>query len=411
MHVRRAAGAAGEPPSRLLTVALWVVSTATAVVLIILRLLQIAQQEAGVDLEFYLRATQSMVEGGSPYDEPGYVYSPLIAIMLSPFVAAPNIVVLWGGGSLVACLVAIAATVATAWPYLGSWQRPILALVATVTLLPDHATQLQLVLGQTDTFVLAFTAVALLLAAHHRSAWSGALLTIPALIKTWPALFFVWFLRRGARERWRWIVGAVATAGLFIAGVSITAGPSEIGRWIARTLDMSVQPLVVWSAWAVGRELFTESGHFVPIMVSPGVAIAVGLLLSAAVVAATLLALIWPGDSGLSLWHIVGATVLLLPVSHQNYHVLFLPLLWLWLALAMRSGWHPVALAGFAFNVIRWAMPFITDWMPVDSRWKYLAIMLTTVTTLVASAGLATRLPRRAGTSSPLARERDGVAH
>jgi hypothetical protein len=315
----------------------------------------------------------------------------MIAWILAPFAASSTISVWWAGVVLAGCLTAIIAMMVVLWPVTENWQRPLLALVMVVTMLCDATLGTELRLGQVDTVVLAVVAVSLLLQRVRRPVVAGAALAIAALVKTWPILFALWLLRKGADGRQRAIAGFVGTVLFFLVIVLVVDGPREYANWFGRTRSMSSQHFAVWSATGVGRELFTVTGDFIPIADLPALATMIGLALGAYVVLVLALVLWRPGDAILSLWHVVMASVLLLPVSHLQYFLLFVPLLWVWAAYAIRDRWRGPALVAVIAMAARWVAPYLMEAIPVDSRWKYLAIMTANLVALGVSAVCASR--------------------
>ncbi|QFU99266.1 hypothetical protein KDY119_02793 [Luteimicrobium xylanilyticum] len=339
----------------------------------------------GDDLGFYLDAAGRVRAGEDLYSSAFYVYSPLVAWILSPFTQSSHVLAWWTCTSIVACLVAAAATVAVCWRALRPWQRPTLALIAGVTILLDRGVAMDLAEGQTDTIVLAITAIALLLATLQMPRWAGGALAGAAIIKTWPALFVLWFLRQGAPQRKRAILAWFGTGLGFVLLTMIVSKPGIVERWISRTIAMSDQDFAVWSAWGVGHELLTPRGNFVPLANSPTAATLVDLLLGGIVLGLLGVTLVRPGDPAFALWNVVAASVLLIPVAHQQYHLLLTPLVWLWFARALQgvNPWRSVPVA--VLMAFRWAAPMLLDPVPIDDRWKYLAIMLASIATLAAS--------------------------
>lgn len=388
-HVGTRARAPGAHPS--LQTVLWWATGATSAALATWRFHTAVASGVGTDLGFFLDAARQVEQHHSAYDAAYYVYSPLVAWMLSPIATTSYALVVWTILSLTACLAAVGATVWTLRPLLHPWQRPAVALVAVITMLSDPMLSLDLTLGQIDTLILAVTACAALLAFTRRCGWASVVLAIGAILKTWPLLFAVWLIRRGAPHRLRAVLAYAVTIAAFLGVVAAVAGPTEIVLWVGRTVGMSSQQFAVWSAWGVGRELLTPTGNFVPLAHLPIVATAVDVVLGSYVVALIVFILLHPGHPVVALWNIVMASVLLLPVSHQQYQVLFVPLVWIWLAWAMHEGWRGWGTLAFAVVITRWALPIALGVAPVDSRWKYLAIMVFTLATLGVSAVLGAK--------------------
>lgn len=384
-------GRAGLVRRRWACVALWSAAGIAAAILMVSEWRSAAEAGIGTDLGYFLDAARRVVLHESVYGASEYVYSPMIAWILAPFAASSTISVWWAGVVLAGCLTAIIAMMVVLWPVTENWQRPLLALVMVVTMLCDATLGTELRLGQVDTVVLAVVAVSLLLQRLRRPVVAGAVLAIAALVKTWPILFALWLLRKSADGRRRAIAGFVGTVLFFLVIVLVVDGPQECANWFGRTRSMSSQHFAVWSATGVGRELFTVTGDFIPIADLPALATMIGLALGAYVVLVLALVLWRPGDAILSLWHVVMASVLLLPVSHLQYFLLFVPLLWVWAAYAIRDRWRGPALVAVIAMAARWVAPYVMEAIPVDSRWKYLAVMTANLVALGVSAVCASR--------------------
>lgn len=376
------------------TIGLWAIVVVLTALLGAYRFTIAISTGIGIDLGFFLDAARHVHDHESAYDALYYVYSPLIAWILSPFASSGSVLIGWTVLSLAACVVTVIAVVWSQWRQLHSWQRPTLALVAVATLFADNALTVELNLGQTDTLVLASTALALLCFCLGRRGWAGGVLAIGAIVKSWPVFFALWLVRRGAQARVRAVISYAAVSVGFCLIVVVFTGPEELVRWVTRTLAMSDQKFAVWSAWGVGTEMLTETGHFIPIAEMPLVATIVDVTLGIYVVALLVFILIRPGTPSLSLWNIVMAVVLLLPVSHLQYQILFVPLVWTWLAWAMHTRWHHWALIGLIAASARWLSPLLLDPVPVDTRWKYLAIMVTSLVALGISVVLSPKIER-----------------
>lgn len=380
---------------RWISAALWALTGIAAVILVAAEWRSATESGSGTDLGYFLDAARRVIHQESIYGASGYVYSPLIAWVLAPFATSSAVSTWWAGVVLAGCVIAIVAMMIVLWRVVESWQRPLLALVMVVTMLGDAVLDTELKLGQVDTIVLAVVAVSLLLQRARRPVVSGAVLALAALIKTWPILFALWFLGKGANGRWRAIAGFAGAVLIFLVIVLVVDGPQGYASWFGRTHSMSSQHFAVWSALGVGRELFTVTGDFIPIADLPALATVIGLGLGAYVILVLALVIWRPGDAILSLWNVVMACVLLLPVSHLQYFLLFVPLLWAWAAYAIRDRWRGPALIAVIAMAARWVALYLVDVVPVDSRWKYLVIMAVNLIALGVSAVCASRYAGR----------------
>ena len=298
---------------------------------------------------------------GSGY---GYVYSPLLAVALIPFAAAATVRV-WHAYTAVAiaCLVLFAALVtATCAPYLRSWRQPVMFGFTAFTVLLFLPTEVELLNGQSDAFVLVFLAAAVLASESGRPAAAGLLTGVGGLIKTWPAAIALAFFQRGYRGRLRALGALVATLLLAPVLALATGGTAGLIGFFTVTIQARSQQLLSYSVWGVPKNLFSRSGLARPVVVSASLQAVVTTALVALVVGLLVLSLRRSDGSALGFWNVTGCVVLLLPVSHSAYAVYLLPLFWIWASrwlAAPRSGLVAVVTALLA---LWWLALFHKQW-------------------------------------------------
>jgi hypothetical protein len=97
-------------------IVLWASSIACVSVLVIVRYRAALAGGIGMDLRlFFLPAARAVANGASPYDTPGYVYSPHVALLLAPIADNSIMLPLWIGCQLAFSLAAIVALTAALW--------------------------------------------------------------------------------------------------------------------------------------------------------------------------------------------------------------------------------------------------------------------------------------------------------
>ncbi|WP_127818526.1 glycosyltransferase family 87 protein [Microbacterium sp. CPCC 204701] len=389
-----------------LTIAMWIVVVAIGLYLSIDRYWDAVGSDIGTDLHIFVAAAEHIRGGRSPYTEFGYVYSPLVAWLLLPFSDFGAAVGPWTAASIASLWGAVAAIIATFWRTLSWWQRPALAGIAIITALYSALLSLELWFGQTDAFLPLVAALAVFFASRNRQVAAGVSLAFGAIIKSWPAGLGLWMFRRGVRHRGRLIVATLATGGVFLVVALIVHGPGLFVEWIERTLVLSEQDLIAFSVWGAGRHLFSPSPALEPLFVAPLIGTIVSWALAAAVVTLIVITLRRPGDDALSMFNIALAVVLLIPVCHLWYFLLPLPLLWTWIAHAMRGVRRLEALFAVAVLALWWVVVFRLP--PLDNRFaestpQYIAVVASSVVALTVSVVLAARLGGRRDTeiSSP----------
>ncbi|WP_164743471.1 glycosyltransferase family 87 protein [Microbacterium sulfonylureivorans] len=384
----------GTNTRRALTVAAWIVVVAIGVMLSIQRFRDAVGSDIGTDLRTFVAAAEHIRNGRSPYTEFGYVYSPLVAWLLLPFPDFDAAVGPWTAASIAALWGAVAAVTATFWRALSWWQRPVLAGVGIVTALYSALLSLDLWLGQTDTFLPLVAALAVFFASRNRQIASGVSLAFGAIIKSWPVGLGLWMFRRGVQQRGRLIAATVGTGAAFLLLALVIHGPQMFSEWIDRTLVLSEQDLVAYSVWGAGRHLFTQSAALEPLFVAPIVGTIVSWTLAAFIVALIVITLRRPGDDALSMWNIATAVVLLIPVCHLWYFVLALPLLWTWVAHALKGTRRLESLIAVAVMAVWWVIVFRLP--PLDNQFgestpQYIAVVGSSLVALTLSVVLSAR--------------------
>jgi len=391
---------------RVLSAALWAIVVIAGAYLTYARFMDAVTSDIGTDLGVFFEASRHAAQGESVYLEPKYVYSPLVAWALLPLTDFTTVVWVWTALSLLACWGAVASVVAVLWRRLSAWQRPVVAGVAIITLLFNNVTSVYLWFGQTDTLVLFFAAFAVLMSARGWYAASGATLAVNGIMKTWPGGLALWYLRRGAPHRWRSLLTAAATALAFALIVVVISGPQTIVSWVERTLAFSSQPLVAYSVWGFGKQVFSDSGVMTPLWNAPILGTTVAWVLALAVIGLLVFALMRPGSDSLAMWHVASALVLLIPVSHVSYRLLMLPLLWVWTAYALsdRRRWPAVvmALVLACFWVITFRGQTLDNRFAADSTY-YVVVMVSALVVFAASVivGAARDSSARTSESTP----------
>lgn len=299
----------------------------------------------GGDFWTFLHAARLIAEGHSPYsfaklvEGGGYVYSALVAVVLLPFSHAGNehIWRAWTACSIAAVVLFGALVMKIEAPSLRTWRRPLLFGFMMITAFQFMPTTSELANGQTDTFVLASLAAAVLVTERGWAAAGGILMGVGALIKTWPGGVALVILRRGYRRRlsaFLGFFGALLVAPL----VAVTiGGTSQLVDLLRVTVDARTQHLPNFSVWGAPKLLFSSSGVAKALLVSAPLRVVVTAVLAAWVIALLVMVLRWGDSEVMSFWNVAGCVVLLLPVSHFVYTMLLLPILWIWVARWLRS--------------------------------------------------------------------------
>jgi alpha-1,2-mannosyltransferase len=321
-------------------VALWSLAFLVTAVLIHQRYRGAVSGSIGADFGIYLHAAHLVAAGHSPYQGNGaFVYPPVLALLLAPFVhAAPNHVFrVWTVLELSAVLAGIGAFVAMESSRLRAWLRPILFIVCAVTVFHFWPLTVGLFLGQADAFVFAAVMMSAWAATRDRPATRGVLIGVAGLLKTWPAAVIVSMCQKGAERRLRAVAAFVVT--ILIAPVLAVAfgGGSGLVDFVQSVISARSQHLVSDSVWGAPSLLFSNSGLAHPIVVSAPLQFMSTAALLIWVVGLVVVALRTSGDTVMCTWNVTFCIVLLLPVSHLAYTLYCLPVLWLWTCRILES--------------------------------------------------------------------------
>jgi uncharacterized membrane protein len=337
----------------------------------------------GDDFSVYFYAAKGIVSGHSPYIT-DYVYSPLVALVVAPF-SHLSLVYVWRAFTALS----IGAMVASAGVFvlsirsrLHDWERPLLFGFCVLTILKFVPTIHELWNGQTDTFLLLVLVLSAVALSRQRPIASGVLAGVAGLIKSWPAASAIVFFRRGQRLRWHALTGWFVT--LLIAPIMALAvgGISGFGQFFSSTFNARSQHLISVSVWGSPTLLFTRSGLARPILVSPELNIVASALLLIWVLGLGFVTLRSGADPTQCFWNLIFCAILLLPVSHLQYLVLAVPLLWIWvseavtkrpdgrryLVVAVMIAWWfclnmywPTDGASAALSSVRYVVPFFVS--------------------------------------------------
>jgi len=334
--------------ARMATVVAWVAAIAVAGALAYVRFKGAMASEIRFDFQTsYLPAARAVAAGKSPYAVAGYVYSPLVALILAPFVNVWWVTAAWTALLVAVALASCTIAVLASTERTPSVLRAGLFAMAAITLMSNGAMTTELWLGQADVFVMLSIAVTMLATSRGIRGIGGLSLAMAAVVKSWPGALLLWLLRAPRRERpWEWL-GSGSAAVFSIALALFVGGPSALSNMVTAPFKASHQPLAAYSALGAGKILFTDSGISTPISTSPTLDYATTAFLVLFVCGLLATVLYRPGNSVIALLNLAFCVILLLPVSHYAYLLFPLPALWWWSARALED-WR---------RVRSWAVP------------------------------------------------------
>jgi hypothetical protein len=294
------------------------------------------------DFGIFFEAGRAVAAGHNPYSVRGYVYPPTLAVLLAPFSHLRELSVFRAWLSLSIICVGLTAAIVV-WleaRWLRRWQCPILFGFCAVTAFHFWPLVIELPDGQSDVFTLAFLAVAYLALTREKAMASGIMIGMAGILKGWPALMAVVFLRRGQPRRSLSLVAfavVLLTAPVVAAFVGGVSGPTSM---VSAIVGARSQPrLASYSVWGIPRLTFSDTPIGRPVVVSPILAIISTVVLLGWVVALLVVTLRQDHpEPGIPFWNVAFCVILLLPVSHLSYTIYVLPVLWLWSVRAVRSS-------------------------------------------------------------------------
>jgi hypothetical protein len=372
-----------------MTVVLWVLVLAGTAVVAYVQYRFVMVHAHATDLSIFIRAARYAAEGRSPYlvrtPEPGYVYTPVLAILLAPLshLSWPTVLRVWTVISLASVAIGAGCITSIEDKTLLSWQRPVFFGLCVNSAYLLWPVTLALVLGQADLLVLALLCIAALARWRGMARGDGALLGVAGFIKVWPVLGLVSFFGRGVKGRKRTLVSLVGVSMLGPLSALALGGMSGLMDMLRRIFDARSQSLISYSVWGIPKLWYSVNSSANYLDNSVGLRVAATALLALFVAWLLYLNLrkIQPG-SPLAFWNCFGCVILLLPVSHVYYTVYFLPLLWHWTSRAIRSGLRePVALIVLGALMIWWET-LLRAW-PADGSGPWISSLDVSVVFLV----------------------------
>jgi len=331
-----------NPTERVVGAALWAAALAATAVLVYFRYHAASGAPVGIDFSYFLDAARNVAAGRSPYaGVKAYVYPPPMALLLAPFahISTRELWRAWTALVVGAPVIGVAAFVLTRSGRMGWWLRPVGFALCGFTVLYSRywPVSRDLTLGQSDTIVFAVLVLSALAASRSRPTARGALIGVAGLVKVWPAAAGLALIQPGLQRRRPALVALGAV--VLVAPLSaLVFGWTGLVGFAKNVFDARQQHLVSDSVWSAPALLFSHSGLARPVLVSGAVQVGVSAILAAGVLALLVVALRTPGDPALCTWNVTFCVLLLLPVSHRQYAIYVLPLLWWWAAGVVHRG-------------------------------------------------------------------------
>ena len=388
-------------PVTLLWALAWVVAALAGLALVLDQYRHILDARLGPDFAVYYEAAARVARGISPYGVAKFVYTPVVAIAIRPLTGTDihHAFRIWTVANLVVVAVTIALFLA-ATPRSGiRWHGPVMLVVCAGTAAYFWPLKVAILLGQTDPLVTLALMAAMLAGAREYAASRGVLVSIAGLIKVWPWALVVVVAQTGLRDRRRFVAGFTLTALLAPLTALLWGRHGLWGLWHNAFAARS-QHQISRSLWGTADLLFTRTGFARPLAVSGVLHAGFAAVTLAWVLVLVVVALRTPGDTGLCMWTLLGCIVLLLPVCHTAYSLYLLPLVWIWVARALRQDAGRSTTLAVAAVLVVWWLVMTHTWpdngsSPGVSSLTYSVDFFADLAALTASAGGAFLLARR----------------
>jgi alpha-1,2-mannosyltransferase len=362
----------------------------------------------GWDYRIFYHAAWQLLHGRNPYVIPGYTYTPLLALVMTPL-ASMGILWAWKAWivvELIAVVLGVAVFVITEARGRPAWQSPVLFAFGFVTAMWFFPLTRIMRLGQVDFFVVLLILLSVWSQSRGRSAIRGVFLGLATLLKVWPVFDAVVLLQRGLADRRRAIVAFVVVVCTTPFLILAFGGLRGARMFVTSTSNERSYHLVSHSLWGTAALMFSNTGLAQPLYVSNPVRIAMICVLVPVVIGLMFLTLRTPGDAALCMWNIAGCLILVIPMVHLAYSVYVLPLLWVWGARLLggiyrsREAW-----AVFGVLVVWWLLQTHSwpddHFSPRISAWHYSVVFWLNLAACTASVLGNWMIQRRIALADP----------
>jgi hypothetical protein len=321
----------------------------------------------GGDFDYTLAAAREIAVGRSPYSIKQFVYPPPMALIIVPFAHASAMTIwkIWLAVIVGAPFIGIVAFTSIITGPKSWWLRPIAFALCSFTVFYSgyYPLSRDLVLGQTDTILFSVIIIGALAAASESSRTRGIAIGVAGLIKVWPWCIAVAIVQPHTPRRRQILFGVLAIAALAPLSAAIFGWSGIIG-FVRNVLDAHLQRVVSDSVWGIPQLLFLHTGLANPVVTSTPLAIVLTALLVVWVVTLLVVTLRASCDGALGTWNVYFCVILLLPISHRQYAICVLPLLWWWMTFAIMGSlkdWRLLAIVGI---LLLW-------WVNQTVQWPY----------------------------------------
>ncbi len=328
----------------------------------------------------------------------GYVYSPLLAVVMKPLAKLPYETALrvWFAANAMTLVLAVAFFAAA---LRLSWRMPVGLLVVLISGFRFWPSTSSFIIGQVNHPLLMLICAGLWAGSRGRWKWAGACIGVAGLVKVWLLGLLLFFVMRRA---WRGLAGAGLAFGLGIVGSFTVVGWHQFGDYLAATAAASSQPFLVSHSFSgFARLHFSVNGIVHPLVDSTllrwSIVIGGDLIIAlSGILVAWRSPLRTTADDCRRMAFCALCLLLALPLCHAEYAIFALPAIWTLLLVRRGSGEGKAAavqaLCGLAaylmmtkgqpFYFVQ-TMHFTPGWQTLRVSLCFFAILLLWVTLLI----------------------------
>jgi hypothetical protein len=164
----------------------------------------------------------------------GYLYPPLIALLMMPITLLPVEIAyrLWVVIQAASLFVSI-YFLARNLPMLGKWAWPLLLILA----LNMYPVYLAIDIGQVNMLVLLSLALTIHFARRGQLLWAGVWIGVGAMIKVVPLVLIGFFF---LQKRWMVLIGALISVVALFGVAMLVAGPNTVMSFFSSTLSSTI---------------------------------------------------------------------------------------------------------------------------------------------------------------------------
>ncbi|MDU5516179.1 MAG: glycosyltransferase 87 family protein [Cutibacterium avidum] len=283
----------------------------------------------------FIPAGIAIKSGVSPWSVVGYVHPPFEALLIALFDTLKlPVAQTWICLSFIAALTSCALITMT-FVRERVWLSILFFCGCLITIMSSRAMHAENILGQSDLFILCLLCLGIFLTSRSPF-WHGFFMVSSGAIKLWPFAFGASLIQRTMKLK-EFIgaicAGLVALLGTVLLGLTAGRGANDPLEMVTATKAFTTQRFPSYSTLRSGRALFSYQDLVIPIADSSTLATLTTTATTALVLLTLILGMARITDRRYGVMvSMIGAIVILLPVSHIFYLFFYLPIVWYWVS-------------------------------------------------------------------------------